>query len=115
MFPTQTVGRKELAPLPFSSDEAAIFPYKLVKDPDELKKIWRPDVFIDQAIDIRCCVVYINTSEKISFNLAHHRNPRYLIDTDSVRIYGNGTVSYAQRMNFDVTCSMAAIAKEKTR
>ena len=44
---------KELAPLPFSSDEAAIFPYKLVKDPDDLKKIWRPDVFIDQAIEVR--------------------------------------------------------------
>merc|ERR1719158_230025 len=57
----------------------------LVKNED-YEMLWLPDIFIDQAIDIR--------------------NPRYLIDTDSVRIYGNGTVSYAQRMNFDVTCSM---------
>ena len=49
----------------------------LVKNED-YEKLWLPDIFIDQAIDIRCCVVYISTSEKktlISFNLANQEPP----------------------------------------
>ena len=49
----------------------------LVKNED-YEMLWVPDIFIDQAIDIRCCVVYISTSEKktlISFNLAHQEPP----------------------------------------
>ena len=81
----------------------------LVKNED-YEKLWLPDIFIDQAIDIRCCVCSIciaNRKHLIQFDrFCYTRNPRYLIDPSSVRIYGDGMVSYAQRMNFDVTCNM---------
>lgn len=34
---------------PFSVDKK----YILLKDPEDIKKIWKPDIFIDQSIKIR--------------------------------------------------------------
>lgn len=44
---------KDSTPLPGFGPESANKSYVLLKDPEDIKKIWKPDVFIDQAIVIR--------------------------------------------------------------
>lgn len=53
---------------------------------DETKKIWMPDTFIDQAINLR--------------------KPTYFLAPHSLRLYNDSTVRYSTRINFDVACGM---------
>ena len=46
----------------------------LVKNED-YEKLWLPDIFIDQAIDIRCCVCICIAFDLIQFNLLHQEPP----------------------------------------
>ena len=52
------MGNK-LEPLPVSNSSHPGFPdsgkksYILLKDPEDIKRLWKPDIFIDQAITIR--------------------------------------------------------------
>jgi len=50
------------------------------------KTMWMPDIFIDQAINLR--------------------QPTYFTQPASVRLYENSLIRYSSRMNFDVACAM---------
>jgi len=49
-------------------------------------KIWMPDAFIDQAINLR--------------------QPKYFYEPSSLRVYNDSTVRYSKRVNFDIACQM---------
>ena len=57
---------KEEALVPGSSNETVHFPYLLLKDPEDHKKMWKPDVFIDQAIRVRWSLKISQTSPNLA-------------------------------------------------
>jgi len=54
--------------------------------PSETKRLWMPDTFIDQAVDLR--------------------KPTYFLEPSSLRVYNDSTLRFSTRMNFDVACQM---------
>ena len=48
--------------------------------------IWMPDIFIDQAVNLR--------------------RPRFHTPPASLRVYRDGTLRYSSRVNYDVACAM---------
>ena len=57
-----------------------------IRNSDFLKKICLPDIFIDQAKELRI--------------------PTYFVRPASIRVYNNSRIRYATRVNFDVACMM---------
>ena len=70
--------------------------------PGKGQGFWLPDIIIDQVIDIRYNFVARNLIKE-NFDA---RTPRFLIEPSSLDACGNGSLNYAQRMNFDVKCNM---------
>ena len=70
--------------------------------PGKGQGFWLPDIIIDQVIDIRYNFVARNLIKE-NFDV---RTPRFLIEPSSLDACGNGSLNYAQRMNFDVKCNM---------
>merc|ERR1719394_1101379 len=61
-------------------------PYYLMKAPDDHKKLWRPDIFIDKVIKIR--------------------KPEFDDAPESIKVYSNRMVRFSKRVNFDIGCNM---------
>ena len=55
-------------------------------NPRAAERFWIPDVFIDQAKDLRI--------------------PTYFVRPASIRVYNDSRIRYATRVNFDVACNM---------
>ena len=58
----------------------------ILVDPNFVKEIWMPDIFIDQSINIRV--------------------PNFYTKPASLRVYNNSLIRYSSRFNFDVACPM---------
>ena len=55
-------------------------------NPKSADYFWIPDIFVDQAKDLRI--------------------PTYFVRPASIRVYNNSKIRYATRVNFDVACKM---------
>lgn len=55
-------------------------------NPSAARNFWIPDIFIDQAKELRI--------------------PTYFVRPASIRVYKNSKIRYATRVNFDVACKM---------
>ena len=66
---------KEEALVPGSSNETVHFPYLLLKDPEDHKKMWKPDVFIDQAISVRWSLKISQSSPNFASGSQHLTTP----------------------------------------
>ena len=55
-------------------------------NPKAAELFWIPDIFIDQAKDLRI--------------------PTYFVRPASIRVYNDSRIRYATRVNFDVACNM---------
>ena len=55
-------------------------------NPSAAKNFWIPDIFIDQAKELRI--------------------PTYFVRPASIRVYKDSRIRYATRVNFDVACKM---------
>lgn len=59
--------------------------YKILRK-DKIDKIWVPDLFVDQAVEVR--------------------NPAYKIPMESLRLYEDSSMKFSKRINFDAACRM---------
>ena len=79
---------------------------RFLKDPDDIKRLWKPDIFIDQAIQIRWGIraLVIKSSRcKFTFSL---RTPKFDDAPQSVKVYEDSIVRFSKRVNFDIGCQM---------
>ena len=76
--------------------------YVLLKSEADIRRVWKPDVFVDQAVTIRYNWPMISL-----FSISCcSRTPKFDEAPQSIKVYENHVVRFSKRINFDIGCQM---------
>ena len=67
--------------------------------------MWKPDVFVDQAVTIRYNWPMISQYVLCSISCCS-RTPKFDDLPQSIKVYENHVVRFSKRINFDIGCQM---------
>ena len=94
----------QLEPLP--RDPSTNKSYVLIKDSRDIDRLWKPDIFIDEAIKTRLVSPIVRVKLNYILIMIFSRTPSFDDMPQSVKVYEDSRIRWSKRLNFDIGCHM---------